>query len=816
MEWPLSGLRVADLSAGIAGGYCTKVLADGGAEVIKLEPPEGDRLRGWSARTADDMLPPGEGGALFQFLACSKSSVVIDPDDSGDRELARRVVAGADVVVWSEGSRLAEMPEFAPARLRELAPGAVVVAITPWGLAGPWRGRPWTDATLQALSGALMTRGDPDRPPVIQGGAICEWATGAMAAVGLLAARWKAVRTGAGDLVDVSMLEAALLTLTMYTATWASIAGSPMRANRQVNLPAIHQTKDGYVGFMVVTGQQWLDFCVLVEQPEWLEDESLGRFDVRSRRRRELVPAIDAWAAQRTTAEVLEVADALRVPASEVTNGATVTSYEHFVKRNAFVSNPRSGFTQPDVPYTLSGGAERRPAGPPPLLGEHTAAVRARDLPRAAAGGTQRDTPEALPFAGLRVADFTMNWAGPIVSHVLAMYGADVIHVESIQRPDGIRFQSVRPMTEDHWWEWAPLYQGPNTNKRDLTLNLSSPRGRELALRLVAECDVVVENYSPRVMEAWGLDYDELVTVNPDLIMVRAPAFGLSGPLRDRGGYTQTMEMASGLSWLTGYPDTAPQIPNGPMDPLAGTHGTIALLLALEYRRRTGKGMRIESPMVFGALNVAAEQVIEYSAYGNLLNRDGDRSPRAVPQGVYRTADPLPDGQQDRWVLISVATDQQWEALRQVLGDPSWARDPSYATAAGRRPAHDEIDGYLAAWCATRDSAVIAESLCAAGVPAATVLCQGEQAAISQLTARRFWEDVSHPVLGHYTAQAYPARLVAGPAVHNRTHSPLLGEHNEDILSALLGLTAEEIAQLGRDGIIGTRPASTDSSRGFT
>ena len=131
MEWPLSGLRVADLSAGIAGGYCTKVLADGGAEVTKLEPPEGDRLRGWSAGTPDAVLPAGEDGALFQFLACSKSSVVIDPDDREDRELARRIVAAADVVVWSEGSRLAELPEFAPARLRELAPGAVVVAITP-------------------------------------------------------------------------------------------------------------------------------------------------------------------------------------------------------------------------------------------------------------------------------------------------------------------------------------------------------------------------------------------------------------------------------------------------------------------------------------------------------------------------------------------------------------------------------------------------------------------------------------------------------------------------------------------------------------
>jgi crotonobetainyl-CoA:carnitine CoA-transferase CaiB-like acyl-CoA transferase len=809
---PLSDFRVADLSVGIPGAYCTKLLADAGAEVIKLEPPEGDSLRRWTA--SDTVIPADDDGALFQFLAGSKSSVVIDPGDEGDLGLARRVIAGADAIVWSAGSPVADLPEFAPARLRDLAPGAAVVSITPWGLEGPWADRPWTDATLQAYTGALLTRGNPDRPPVIQGGVITEWATGAVAAVGLLTARWRAQRTGAGDLVDTSILETAIYTLTMYPQTWASLAGGPMRPNRQMNLPAIHRTKDGHVGFMVVTGQQWLDFCVLVGRPDWMEDELLVSFQERIKRRDALVSAIESFMSEHTTAEVLELADALRVPASEVTNGATVTAYEHFVARHAYLRNPRSGFIQPDVPYTLSGGAQRRPFEPAPRLGEHTAAVRGRDLaPRPVTAAA--DDGATLPFAGMRIADFTMNWAGPSISHVLGMFGADVIHVESVQRPDSMRFQSLKKMSEDHWWEWAPLFQGPNTNKRDITLDLSREEGRDLARRLVAECDVAIESYSPRVMEAWGLDYDSLIQVRPDLIMVRAPAFGLNGPLRDRGGYTQTMEMASGLAWLTGHADEAPQIPNGPMDPLAGTHATIALLLALEYRRRTGKGMLIESPMVFGALNIAAEQVIEYSAYGNLLTRDGSRDPRAAPQGVYRTADPLPDGSVDRWVLISVATDEQWHALRVVLGDPEWARDPALATRAGRRAAHDEIDGHLAAWCATRDSGEVADALSAAGVPTGVTLRQNETAGIPQLQARRFWERVEHPVLGGYTAQSYAARLASGPEVYNRRHAPMLGEHNTEILSGLLGLSGAQVGQLERDGIVGTSPSSADASRGF-
>lgn len=421
----------------------------------------------------------------------------------------------------------------------------------------------------------------------------------------------------------------------------------------------------------------------------------------------------------------------------------------------------------------------------------------------------------ALPFEGLRVLDLTQNWAGPVAGHVLAMFGADVIHVESAQRPDAMRFNAVRPMGEPGWWEMAPLFIGPNSNKRDLTLDLGSEQGRELAKRLIAHVDVVIENYSPRVMEGWGMGYDELRAIKEDIIVVRAPAYGLTGPWRDRGGYAQTMEMTSGMAWMTGWADAAPEIPNGPMDPTAGGHATLALLLAVEHHRRTGRGMLVESPMIFGALNVTAEQVIAHSAYGTLLSRDGNRTPYAAPQGAYRTVDPLPDGSHDRWLMISVASDEQWQALRRVLGDPDWARDPALDTRAGRRAAHDSIDTHLAAWAGDQDATDAAERLAAAGVPAAPILRQDEPLDLEPLRARGFYEPAERPVTGKHLLQAYPARLADGPETHNHTSAPTLGEHNVEILRDLVGLTDEEIKALEADNVIGTVPGIGGSGRGF-
>ena len=214
-------------------------------------------------------------------------------------------------------------------------------------------------------------------------------------------------------------------------------------------------------------------------------------------------------------------------------------------------------------------------------------------------------------------------------------------------------------------------------------------------MRLIATCDVIVENFTPRVLDQIGLDFAAVQAVRPDAIMLRMPGFGLDGPWRDNPAFAYVIEAASGISWLTGYPDRNPYEPYSVGDPNAGVHALNALLLALEHRRRTGQGVHIEAAMVDAALNVAAEQVIEYSAYGALLQRDGNRGPTAAPQNLYRTNEIDEFGRRDCWVAVAVATDEQWTGLCDALGRPDWATDPALSTADGRRRHHDRIDEHL-------------------------------------------------------------------------------------------------------------------------
>jgi crotonobetainyl-CoA:carnitine CoA-transferase CaiB-like acyl-CoA transferase len=801
---PLEGLRVIDLSDGVAGGYCTKALADGGADVVKVEPPEGDSLRRWAIGAA---LAPGVDGPLFEFLACSKRSVVADPAVAEDRDEVRALLATANVIVWTRGSRLAELPEFAPAQLAQLAPQAIVVAITPFGLEGPWASAPSSDLTLQAWAGSVFSRGSPDRPPAQIGGRPAEWLGGLFAAVGVLAAWQRTVRTGRGEVLDVSILESMVLTGQMYGATKHSTVppgakpGPEREPGRAVMIPSIEHASDDWVGFMVATATMWESFCVMVEHPEWIEDQRLYAYAGRALRRPELEAAIREWVERHTTGEVLEMADLLRVPAAPMGNGARVTGLDHFVERNFYVRHPKSGLLQPDVSYTLGGSARRRFPTASPALGEDSLRAEAGRMPPPA---DQASVPsERLPLEGVRVADFTAFWAGPIVGHFLAMMGADVIHVESVKRPDGIRGHTVVTTADDLWWEWTPQFHGPNTNKRDITLDMATEDGRQLARRLVAECDVMLENYAPRVMDQWGLGWEVVSELRPDLIFVRMPAFGLSGPWRNRTGYAQNMEQVSGMAWMTGFPEGPPHVPNGICDPLAGTHATLGLLLALEHRRKTGEGMLVEVPMVGGAMNVAAEQVLEYQAFGHLMQRDGNRGPAGTPQNLYRCTDIRGDGAPDAWVAIAVETDDQWRGLCGALGRP--ASPSAWDSAEGRQKGHDEIDQWIGEWCRARTGDEIVARLWPAGVPVAKVLAPAEVQHVAQLQARHFLETVRHPVAGDQIHYAYPVRFGAGPDRFHRRPAPTLGQHNHEVLVDLLGVTPAEYDRLVAADVIGTR-----------
>lgn len=793
---PLHGYTVVDLSDGIAGAYATKMLADGGATVINVEAPEGDSLRSWSASGAE--VDVGLGGALFSFLGCSKRSVISDPAAPSDIEFVHRLLASADAVVWSPEGGLGSHPSFAPAEIHRRHPHLVVTVITPFGLAGPWRDRAATEFTLQAWSGGAvgLGRGSQDRAPVHIGGQVGDWLAGAYAAALTLAARARAQRDGRGELIDLSKLEVQILGLTYYPVTYFQVLDRPWRSERRPTVPGVAQAADGLVALGCGTAQQWFDLCAMTGHDEWIDENSPLSITEQANLH---APALYEWVRNHKVDDVRDLASAFRIPNSPVGNGENVPTLDHFQHRQVFTRNPRDGFIQPLPPYRLSGVPLPAPA-PAPRLGEHTQHYRQSPPP-------QRDAPpvaaasESLPLGGLRVLDMTTFWAGPSCTHLLAMLGAEVIHLESTRHPDGTRLIAGIPATEEQWWEKSPIFAALNTNKKSLTLDFQTEAGRDVLHRLIATCDVVVENFTPRVIDNLGLDFGFVQSLRSDIIMLRMPGFGLDGPWRDNPAFAYVIEDASGLAWLTGFPDRNPYEPYSIGDPNAGVHALTGLLLALEHRRRTGEGVLVEAPMIDAALNIAAEQVIEYSAYSALLQRDGNRGPAAAPQNLYRTAGIDEFGREDCWVAVAVATDAQWTSLCTALGEPSWAADPALSTVAGRRAHHDFIDDQLATWCAAHSADDVVETLWGAGVPVAKVMQPHRQTELAQLGDRGFFEQVEHPVNGRAAYSTLPARMSPGP-VHT-SPAPLLGQHNHELLREL-GLHDAEIAALAADGVIGS------------
>ncbi len=398
------------------------------------------------------------------------------------------------------------------------------------------------------------------------------------------------------------------------------------------------------------------------------------------------------------------------------------------------------------------------------------------------------------------MVDLTAFWAGPATTQLLAMLGADVVKVESIQRPDGMRHSGLLRRDVEEWWEYSWVYHAVNTNKRSLTLDLRSPRGKELFGRLVANADVVVENFPARVMERLGLDYATLKGFNDRVIVVRMPGFGLDGPWRDRGGFAMTMEQVAGLAWLTGYDDDVPTAPRGPCDALAAMHAAFALVCAVDFRRRTGRGQLVEVPMIETVLNATALQVIEHDVSGKVLTRRGNRGHEFAVQNVY------PCAGEEQWIAVSARDDRDWAALARILGQPDWACGDRCATEAARWASEDWIDERLAECFRTRPLDQTVERLLGAGVPAAPVVLPIDIGDNPQLQARRFLETVQHPLCG---AIRYPRPAIA--PLPGRPHfvdhpAPMLGQHNAEILCGTMGVSRDELRQLEADGVIGSRP----------
>ncbi|HEY9303270.1 MAG TPA: CoA transferase [Mycobacterium sp.] len=755
-------LRVVEIANEISGPYCGKLFVDIGADVTKIERPEGDPLRQWGPFPG--AVPDPDRSGLFEYLNAGKH--VTRETDS-----ARELIADADVLI--DGLAPGDLDESGLGidALQNLNSRLVVVRISNFGQHGPFRDRAETSLTIQAASGWISAR-DPDRPPVQAGARIAEYVAGGYAALGALTALRIAPRSRVTE-VDVSVFESLLSTLPypMLMAEQMRKLGLPSNIRSSPMLGVV-RAGDGWVGINCLTGQHWLDVCAMLELPEFGEQQyaiMLGGPE-----RAEFFAAAQPWLSERTVGEIVELSQALRVPAAPIADGATVLECPQYVKREFFVDAGGQGwsFRRPGAPFRCS-------TTPAPPVG----------IDRRGVWPAVEDTDPSLPFAGLKVLDLTTFWAGGYLTCYLGALGADVIKVESIQRPDGFRYSAAYPYEANDWYERSVLWQATNLNKRDITLDLTSQAGRELGRRLAAQADVVVENFSPRVVEQFGLDYESLVALRPDVIAVRMPGFGLDGPWRDYVGWALNIEQVSGMTAVTGYADGPPCNVQGPADPIVGVHAGVALLAALEHRRRTGEGQLIEVAQIEIAAAVTAEPVIEYSMNGIVRPREGNRH-RGYRQGVY------PTDTEDVWVALSVRDDNDWSALLDAMGRSGL-----------RKEDHDAFDDAVAAWTQTQSSANIVAALRERHIPVEEVITPQQMYDVAQLAARGYYEEFEHAITGWHRYPGWPFRITPGPAHHHRFAPPTLGQHNDEVLRGL-GVSDDELAALRGQRVIGERVLS--------
>ena len=771
----LSDIRLIDFSHGIAGAYLSRLFCDAGADVIRVEPDGGVGLRRRSAAP----VGPGQSGPLFAFLAAGTRSVTGVPGERAVEEL----LAGAAVTVVDGATTPTEV-----AALRRRHPSIVVSSIRPYGLEGPWAAHTPNEFLLQADSGSILCRGHLSHVPFAAGGDVFDWTAACYAAPPTLAAIDRARRCGVGDVVDVSIAEAASIAASTFTDLAQQMANRKEPSMRSVEAPSIEPASDGWVGFNTNTRQQFQGFCLMMDRPD-LMDSEWADLRQRTSRLHEWNAIVAEYTTRHTVDEIVERASELRVPVARVNDGPGVLTEPHLIAREFFVEHP-GGFAAPRPPRIVGGSRPGEP-GPVPAPGEHTSSIEPFVNAPAVVGGST--DPADRPLAGIRVLDLTSWWAGPSSTQVLAALGADVIHVESVSHPDGMRLTGMMFGAED-WWEWGHMFVAANNDKRDITLDLASSTGRDLLLRLVDTADIVVENFSPRVIEQFDLDWDVIHARNPSAVMVRMPAFGLDGPWRERVGFAQTMEQMSGMAWLTGHPDDQPRIMRGPCDPIAGMHGSFAALPGLRQRDATGVGVFVESPMLEAAVNCSAEMIVEWSANRVRLERLGNRSRFAAPQGIYPT---LID---EEWLAVSVETDDEWAALATLLGLDA----VEYPSLQDRHEAHREIDHSIERWAGSRTVEEALSELMSTGVPATACRNHGLLRFHPQFVARGFYEEVSHPAVGTHLMPGQPYRM-RGIDRWIGTPTPTLGQHNHEIL-AELGLSTTEIAELEAGGHIGSQP----------
>ena len=803
----LSSYRVLDLTD-LQGIFCGYILAQLGAEVIAIEPENGSSVH---------QIPPfagtstGKQGDSLWWQAYSRGKQVLQLDmesDEGLRQL-HSLVKTADFLIESFCREDQTRLGLDYKSLSKLNPRLIVVSITPFGRTGPKADWPATDLTVWAASGAHHLAGDDDRAPVRTSVPQSFLHAGADAAGAALIALQDRHNSGLGQHIDISAQHSsaqAALSANLNAHNNAGMTSQRYAGGLAAVFP-IKMTWPCKNGFMAITflfgpafdepNRRLLSWvhehaaCTIEDVAiDWgLRIAAMMRGEESPDAYFELCNKIESFTLQFTQQELFEeglnrgiyIAPTLDIPALLAESQFKARGFWHEIR----IEKPDGSTQAASVPGMFA-KFSRSPIKPPGTPVEVTyRSLRNVPVPE----DSVPTTSSSLPLTGLKVLDFMWVIAGPVFTRVLADYGATVVKVESSSRMDAVRaapgFKDGLPGTES-----GIPFANFNAGKLGLTIDPANPVGKEVILDLVRWADVVTESFSPKAMKGWGLDYNSLIKVKPDLIMISSCLMGQTGPRAMVAGYGNMAAAITGFYDLTGWSDRSPA---GPY--LAYTDGVAprfllaSLMAALEHRRKSGEGQYIDMSQAEAAIHLLAPAILDHEVNAHTWHRTGNRDLQFCPHGVF------PARGDDRWVAIACQTDEAWQALCRVAGFSAHGADPALASAPDRFAREDELEELITNWTRTRDESEIQSLLIDAGIAAHVVQNSPECLTDPQLSHRNHFITVPHPSLGDFVIEASRFKMSRTPA-RTLTAGPEIGEHNAQVLMEILGYDGDRVADV--------------------
>jgi len=809
----LQEITVLDLADETAS-FCSRLLAHMGAFVIKVERPAGD-----PARNTGPFLE-GSGESLsFLYHNTNKYGITLDLENRWGRETLLKLVEKSDVVLETFPPGYLDDRRLGYHHMHRVNPRVILTSVTGFGQHGPRRRFKSCDLVASALGGQMYVCGSPSTPPLKPFGEQPFYTASLFAVVAILLSLRKRSLSGEGEHLDLSVQEGVTATLEHVMIQYVHDHIVPQRQGRLHwrNAFYIFPCKEGFIHLALF--QQW-DTLVA-----WMDQEGMAG-DLREEKYRDeqyrvghlahILAVMEKWTVTHEKGELFQLGQLMRFPWAPVFSPMEVASSPQLKAREFFVPVEACGAEStlrcPGLPFKLD-----PPLGGPvrwaPRVGEHNAKIHGEllgfngaererlapvkviEVPRGVARphhATDHLAGKGIPtrpgfLNPLRVLDFTRVLAGPYVTRVLADFGAEVIKIQSKRAATG-----VESNTDAYFNTW-------NRNKMSMTLNMDYPEAKELVLRLTRVSDVVVENFSPRVMSNWGLDYPALRTVKADLVMLGMSAMGQTGPWRDHVGFGPTIQSASGLTFLTSFSQQSPLgMGYAHADLISGLYGAAAILAALERRDRTGHGMYIDLSEYEAMCSLMGPALMDVMVNQREVLPSGNHPGHlpGAPYGCYRCLGA------DRWCVIAVFNETEWQALCEAMGSPGWSKEERFSSFFRRRVHGEELNRLIARWTAGQEAEKVMEVLQGAGVSSGVVQDAEDLAKDPQLRARNFFVPLEHPLLGRTLTDSYPMGFREVRSESWKA-APLLGEHNRYVYRELLGLSEGEFEALVKKGVIG-------------